>query len=103
MSELMIKPGNEARFRWYRADRSPTRLALLYLHGFSASPGEAGELPEQMAADLAANLYVHRWPGHGCVAGNAMRGLTLEDLRHSAREALDIGGCIGVRTAIVGS
>jgi pimeloyl-ACP methyl ester carboxylesterase len=98
-----VKPGNEARTCW-RAEvgiREPR--VLLYLHGFTASPGEAGELPEQMAAALQANLYVHRWPGHGEAAPDAMRGLTPELLQASAVQALDRAREMGESVAIVGS
>lgn len=78
-------------------------LALLYLHGFTASPGEAGELPERMADALAANLYVHRWPGHGQAAPDAMQGLTLAALQASALDALSQAKNMGDRVVIVGS
>nr|WP_306308851.1 alpha/beta fold hydrolase [Xanthomonas hortorum] len=78
-------------------------MALLYLHGFTASPGEAGALPEQMADALGANLYVHRWPGHGCSAVDAMQGLTPAALQASALEAFAQAQRMGERVAIVGS
>ncbi|MBD4967825.1 lysophospholipase, partial [Xanthomonas citri pv. citri] len=76
MQPADLKPGNAARRHWHTDAQTRTPLALLYLHGFTASPGEAGELPEQIADALAANLYVHRWPGHGRSAADAMQGLT---------------------------
>lgn len=98
-----VKPGNEARVRWRSRPGVREPNVLLYLHGFSASPGEAGELPELMAADLRANLYVHRWPGHGEAAPGAMRGLTPQLLQASAREALDRARQMGDSVVIVGS
>ncbi|UKE47627.1 alpha/beta hydrolase [Xanthomonas cerealis] len=98
-----MKPGNEARERWRLGAGVRTPVALLYLHGFTASPGEAGELPEQMADAVGANLYVHRWPGHGEVAADAMHGLTAERLEASAMQALDRARAMGEAVAIVGS
>jgi pimeloyl-ACP methyl ester carboxylesterase len=98
-----LKPGNAARCHWQHAADIRTPLALLYLHGFSASPGEAGALPEQMADALAANAYVHRWPGHGLSTPDAMQGLTVAVLQTSALEALAQAHRMGERVAIVGS
>ncbi|MFO3705101.1 alpha/beta hydrolase [Xanthomonas codiaei] len=98
-----LKPGNAARWHWRTATPARRELALLYLHGFSASPGEAGALPEQMADALDANGYVHRWPGHGQRAADAMAGLTPAAMQASALQALDQAQRMGERVAIVGS
>ncbi|CAD7385755.1 alpha/beta hydrolase [Xanthomonas arboricola] len=103
MQPADLKPGNAARRHWHTAAQTRTPLALLYLHGFTASPGEAGELPEQIADALAANLYVHRWPGHGRSAADAMQGLTPAMLQASALDALAQAQHMGARVAIVGS
>ncbi|MBB3834742.1 pimeloyl-ACP methyl ester carboxylesterase [Xanthomonas arboricola] len=98
-----LKLGNAARRHWCTDAQARTPLALLYLHGFSASPGEAGTLPEQMADALQANCYVHRWPRHGHSAADAMHGLTTAALQASAVEALAHAQRMGERVAIVGS
>lgn len=98
-----LKPGTAARWHWRSAARQRTPLALLFLHGFSASPGEAGALPEHMADALGANGYVHRWPRHGYRAPDAMQGLTTAALHSSALEALAQAQRMGERVAIVGS
>ncbi|KTF37612.1 alpha/beta hydrolase [Xanthomonas vesicatoria] len=98
-----LKPGNAARLHWRSVAQTRTPVALLFLHGFSASPGEAGALPEQMADALGANGYVHRWPGHGRSAPDAMRGLTTAALHSSALQALAQAQRMGERVAIVGS
>ncbi|PPU92556.1 alpha/beta hydrolase [Xanthomonas albilineans] len=98
-----MKPGNAAREQWRLGPGIRRQLVLLYLHGFSASPGDAGDLPEQMAQALGANLYVHRWPGHGEAAPDAMHGLTRGRLETSALEALDRACAMGDVVAIVGS
>lgn len=103
MQPADLKPGNAARQHWHAGAQTRTPLALLYLHGFTASPGEAGDLPEQIADALAANLYVHRWPGHGRSAADAMQGLTPAVLQASALDALAQAQRMGARVAIVGS
>lgn len=103
MLEQSLKPGNEARCRWRVADKVMTDTVLVYLHGFSAGPGEAGELPERMAQALGANLYVHRWPGHGLPSPDAMQGLTVQMLLDSARDALAKAKTLGRSVVIVGT
>jgi pimeloyl-ACP methyl ester carboxylesterase len=98
-----LKPANQPRTVWLQAVGVPTTYSLLYLHGFTASPGEAADIPEQMARALRANLYVHRWPGHGMASPNAMQGLSVESLQRSAHEALDTARCMGTTVVIVGS
>ncbi|QHG88459.1 alpha/beta hydrolase [Xanthomonas sp. NCPPB 1638] len=98
-----LKPGNAARCHWRTAAPVRSDLALLYLHGFSASPGEAGALPERMADALDANGYVHRWPGHGQHAADALAGLTPAAMQASALQALGQAQRMGERVAIVGS
>ncbi|KAB7772547.1 alpha/beta hydrolase [Xanthomonas maliensis] len=98
-----LKPGNAARLHWRHAAGVRQPRVLLYLHGFTASPGEAGAFPEQMAAALDANLYVHRWPGHGQRAADAMRGLSRAGLQASAEAALQQACALGEAVIIVGS
>ncbi|AEQ98034.1 alpha/beta hydrolase [Xanthomonas oryzae] len=98
-----LKPGNAARCHWQHAADIRTPLALLYLHGFSTSPGEAGALAEQRADALAANADVHRWPGHGLSTPDAMQGLTAAVLQTSALEALAQAQRMGQRIAMIGS
>lgn len=95
----MVKPGNAAKERWQGPRGECTPLAILYLHGFSASPGEAGDLPEQMAQALGANLYMPLWPGHGEDAPDAIRGLA-DTLEASAWTAPDHACAMGKVVAI---
>ena len=103
MEAAVLKPGNEARICWRRGEGLRTKATLLYLHGFSASPGEGGNLPDHMAAELEVNLYAHRWPGHGSRSANAMKGLTPDILKKSALDALTKALKLGERVVIVGS
>lgn len=103
MLEQDLKPGNATRCRWHHAENVVTDTVLVYLHGFSAGPGEAGDLPEQMAQALGANLYVHRWPGHGVYSPDAMHGLTLQMLLDSARDALSKARELGRSVVLVGT
>ncbi len=99
-----LKPGCAERLHWDNpAHPSRTPVALVYLHGFSASPGESGDQPERLAKALAANAFVARLPGHGLEDEFALQGTTPEDWLRSAREALAIGLSIGERVVVVGT
>lgn len=47
------------------AAKAKTPLAIIYIHGFSASKGEVRPLPDKVAAALGANLFYTRLTGHG--------------------------------------
>lgn len=98
-----LKPGNGARKCWLQSEGTRAETVFLYLHGFTGSPGEAGDIPDRMATELGANLYAHRWPGHGLQSHDAMKGLTLELLQASALEALSTARELGDSVVIVGS
>ena len=67
-----IRPDNQKQIVWaYPASHARTPLAIVYIHGFSASPGEIRPLPDLVAQKLGANLYFARLRGHGR-SGDAM-------------------------------
>ena len=47
------------------ATKAKTPIAIVYIHGFSASKGEVRPLPDKVAAALGANLFYTRLTGHG--------------------------------------
>lgn len=99
-----IKPGNQARIGWANPESpQPTPLSVVYLHGLTASPGEAGDFPERIARSLGANVFVARLPGHGMVDPEAMRGLSRPQLIAAASQALAVGQALGDRVVLVGT
>ncbi|MCX7865066.1 MAG: hypothetical protein N2423_08550, partial [Novosphingobium sp.] len=62
----------------YPASRARTPLAIVYVHGFSASKNETRPVPDLAAQALGANLYFTRLAGHG-IDGNALAGATVND------------------------
>ena len=95
-----VRPGTERTVRWASGSPARTALALVYLHGYSATRQEVSPLTEQLADTLGANLYLTRLSGHGR-DGEAMREATAEALREDALEALAIGKAIGDRVVLV--
>lgn len=93
--------GTQKRIRWF-SDRTPTRYAVLYFHGFSATRQETAPLAELVADALGANLFETRLSGHG----REREGLTnvrAEDWLRDAAEALAIAQQLGEDTIIIGT
>lgn len=96
-----IKPGNARQIVWaYPASRARTPLAIVYVHGFSASPGEIRPLPDLVASQLGANLYFARLKGHGR-NGDAMLEGSVKGWVNDFAEAVAIGRKLGERVVIM--
>jgi alpha-beta hydrolase superfamily lysophospholipase len=96
-----IRPGLAKQVVW--ADplaKHRTPLAIVYIHGFSASKGEVRPLPDLVATALHANLFYTRLAGHGR-SSDAMAEASVEDWQEDMREALDIAALLGDRTLII--
>jgi pimeloyl-ACP methyl ester carboxylesterase len=85
----------------YPASKAKTPLAIVYVHGFSASKNETRPVPDMAAQALGANLYLTRLTGHG-INGNALAGATVNDWAHDMAEALAVGKMIGEKVIVVG-
>ncbi len=85
----------------YPASKSKTPLAIVYIHGFSASKNETRPVPDKVAAALGANLYLTRLVGHG-QDGNALANASVNDWVNDMAEALAIGKMIGEKVIVVG-
>src|SRR5262245_20618875 len=60
-----IRPGLQKEIvRADPAGKAKTPIAIVYIHGFSASKGEVRPLPDRVATALRANLYYTRLTGH---------------------------------------
>jgi esterase/lipase len=100
-----IRPNCQARIVW--ADSSQkikTNLAIVYIHGFSASQEEGNPVHLDLAKKYGANLYLARLAGHGIDLGDStMKNVTADDYLQSAEEALAIGKLLGKEVIIVGT
>jgi alpha-beta hydrolase superfamily lysophospholipase len=95
-------PGTEKKIRWARGAGVRTKVALVYIHGFSASRQESWPLMDEVAAALDANLFYTRLRGHGR-DGEALAAATVEDWQRDGLEALAIGRELGERLVLVGA
>ncbi len=85
----------------FPASKAKTPLAIVYVHGFSASKNETRPVPDKVAAALGANLYLTRLNGHG-QDGAALANATVNDWVNDMAEALAIGKMIGEKVIVVG-
>ena len=83
----------------YPASKARTPLAIVYVHGFSASKGEIRPLPDMVAASLGANLFFTRLTGHAQDSA-AMGAATVNDWINDYAEAIAIGRRIGDRVIV---
>lgn len=95
-----LREGAAKRIDWAGRPGERTPLAVVYLHGFSASPREVSPYTERLAAGLGANLFATRLAGHG-VDGAAMGVATLAAWRADVAEALSVGRTLGERVLAV--
>jgi len=89
-----LKPENESRIIWVDSIQK-TEYAIVYLHGFSASPMEGDPVHFELAKRYGCNLYLPRLSGHGIDDIESFKHLTPDGLMDDAKEALDIGHLIG--------
>jgi esterase/lipase len=95
-----ITPGAERAVRWAGGEPGRTPLALVYLHGYSATRQEVFPLVERVGDALGANLFFTRLTGHGR-DGAAMLEGSVAAWQQDTLEALAIGRAIGERVVLL--
>lgn len=97
-----ILRGAEAHFDFANPENPQnTDRAVLYLHGFSASPVESYPLTENLARRWKANAYFHRFAGHGLEGTEGLRGVTVTQWVQDVRLALDRARRIGKKVVVI--
>ena len=96
-----IVPETEKTIIWAGERGAKTPLAIVSLHGFSATRQESAPLADDLAAQWGANLYYTRFTGHGRT-GDAMAEATVNDWINDSEEALAIGQRLGERVIVIG-
>ncbi|NOT75170.1 MAG: alpha/beta hydrolase [Cyclobacteriaceae bacterium] len=100
-----IKPDNQARIVWADSTKkSKTKIAFLYLHGFTASMGDGFPVHIDLAKKFDANLYLFRNEHHGVDLGDStMKGASVNDFIYGAERALMIAKKLGDEVIVVGT
>jgi alpha-beta hydrolase superfamily lysophospholipase len=95
-----LTEGSAKRIVWAGAPGQKTPLAIIYVHGFSATAEEIRPVPDDVAGGLGANLYFMRLAGHGR-AGDAMATATAGDWMEDMAEAMAIGRRLGDKVVLI--
>lgn len=97
-----IEPHATKEIIWaYPNSKAKTPLALVYIHGFSATKGETRPVADMAAQALGANLFYTRLKGHGA-GSEAMAEPTVQDWIDDTAEAIEIGSRIGEKVVLIG-
>jgi len=97
-----IRKDCEKTIVWHAGKCVQRDLAIVYIHGFSASRMETWPLCDRLADSLKANLFYTRLTGHG-QDGAAMAAATVDDWLNDGLEAMAIGQRIGKKIILVGT
>ncbi|MBV0912571.1 alpha/beta hydrolase [Anianabacter salinae] len=95
-----LREAARKRVVWAGAPGAVTPLAILYLHGFSASAEEIRPVPDIVADALGANLIYTRLTGHGR-DGAAMAEASVQDWMGDVAEGLAAARQVGERVVIL--
>ncbi|MEZ4865438.1 MAG: alpha/beta hydrolase [Caldilineaceae bacterium] len=98
-----IKPGTEKTIIWADpVQKSKAPVAVVYIHGFSATWHESAPLSERIAAKLGGNLFYTRLAGHGR-SDDALGEATVNAWLNDAVEAVAIGEQLGDQVVLIAS
>ncbi|MCK0166509.1 alpha/beta hydrolase [Jannaschia sp. S6380] len=97
-----LDPEARKRILWAGAPGDVTDLAIVYLHGFSATSWELRPVPNMLGERLGANVYLTRLTGHGRT-GAALARADAGDWVEDLAQAMAIGRAIGRRVVVIGT
>ncbi len=91
-----LKPGTESYLIWNDTLlKNKTEYVVVYLHGFSASGEEGGDVHVPFAAHFGANLLVPRLYDSGRKSIDTYKDLTPTQMMNAAKEAVALGKLLG--------
>lgn len=97
-----LRPDLEARVLLWQDKDEKAPWAIVYLHGFSASPREVHPLIPKLAAQLEAHAFLPRLAGHGLEPDGLGEEASFQAWMDDAFEALAIGRVLGERVLLIG-
>src|SRR5262249_3665863 len=99
-----VKPDQAKTIQWNDPEtHRRTALAIVYLHGFSASRRDISPVIETLAGGLHANAFLTRLAAHGLVSPVEFATVRAQDWFDDAREALAIGKRLGEHVILIGT
>ncbi|MCB0111503.1 MAG: alpha/beta fold hydrolase [Caldilineaceae bacterium] len=98
-----LKPDTAKTIIWADpAQKAPTAVAIVSIHGFSATRHETAPLSDRVAEQLGGNLYYARLTGHGR-SDDAMGEATVNAWLNDTMEAVTIGEALGDDVVLIAS
>lgn len=96
-----IISGTEKVILWANPlKKQKTKIAIVYIHGFSSTRKDTSPLCENVAKNLKANLFYTRLTGHGR-GSKALAEASVNDWINDIFEAVEIGKRIGEKVVII--
>ncbi|MDO5643198.1 MAG: alpha/beta fold hydrolase [Paracoccus sp. (in: a-proteobacteria)] len=100
--EAGVPPEVARRIVWAGRPGRKTPVALVYIHGFSASSQEIRPVPDLIGAWRGANIHFTRLAGHG-LDGASLGQAAVADWARDVAEAVAIGHQIGEKVVVIGT
>jgi esterase/lipase len=97
-----ITEGVKKRVIWAGAPGSETKIAVVYMHGFSATSEEIRPVPDLVAEALGANLIYARLQGHGR-PGVALADATARGWATDFAEAMIVARRVADEVIVIGT
>ena len=96
-----VRDDNQARVSFYDDTPARTEYAVVYLHGFGGSIGDAWPANQTIADSLQANIFYARWGDHGLKPPHSLVNFTAQRTWEEATEALAIGKQLGDKVILL--
>jgi len=96
-----LKSNNASRIIWADSSQQITEYAVVYLHGYSASPMEGDPIVYDFAKKYGMNLYAPLLTQHGIDDKESFKTLTPKVLIDDAKEAIAIGKLLGKKLILM--
>lgn len=98
-----LKPDTDKTIIWANpATKQTTAVAIVSIHGFSATRHETAPLGNRVAAQLGGNLFYTRLTGHGR-SDDALAEASVQSWLNDTMEAVAIGEAIGDEVVLIAS
>jgi esterase/lipase len=99
-----LKKNNHARVIWADStQKKKTPIAMVYLHGFTASQEEGNPTHKKLAQAFGCNLYLSRLDEHGVEPSEPLLKMSAENLFQTACDAIEIGKTLGDEVIVLGT
>lgn len=99
--KITVKPGCNSKIVWANERQKKTEYAIVYLHGFSASPEEGYPVHITTAKQYGMNMYLPLLADHGIDSKESFANTTPQELVNSALEAIAIGKKLGDKIIVM--